>query len=1102
MIKKIKLQPNPGRKLISVVLMVFLIWAVPSAAQKKSSAEDKSGISSKLVTGLKFRSIGPALMSGRIIDFAVNPEKHSEYYVAVASGGVWKTINSGTTWTPIFDKQKSYSIGCVTMDPNNHNVVWVGTGENNSQRSVSYGDGVYKSIDGGKSWKNMGLKSSEHIGKIVIDPRNSDVVYVAAQGPLWGPGAERGLYKTTDGGKNWERILDISENTGVNEVHMDPENPDVLYATSYQRRRHVFTLINGGPESAIYKSTDAGKSWRKLKKGLPGGDVGRIGLAVSPVNTNVIYAIIEAADKKGGIFRSVDKGESWKKMNSYVSTSPQYYQELVAHPENVDCFFSLDTWTKITKDGGKTFKSLGNKSRHVDDHALWIDPDDMDHYLIGGDGGIYESYDGGKNWTFKANLPITQFYRVSVDNALPFYNVYGGTQDNNTQGGPSRTTSASGIVNSDWFITKGGDGFESVIDPEDPNIVYSQSQYGWIVRYNKENGEKISIKPMEAKGEEPYRWNWDSPLIISPHSHTRLYFAANKIFRSDDRGNSWKTISGDLSKQTDRNKLKVMDKVWSVDAVAKNASTSVYGNIVSLTESPLREGLIYAGTDDGLINITEDGGLDWRKIEKFTSVPEGTYVSCLLTSQHEANTVYACFDNHKRADFHPYIIKSEDAGKSWKSVTGNLPDNEIVYSIVEDHENPKLLFIGTEFTVYFTINGGENWIKLNAGLPTIAVKDIAIQKRENDLVLGTFGRSFYILDDYSPLRYLDDETLNQSCHIFPVKDALLFIESRPLGGGGKASQGGGYFTAKNPPHGAIFTYFLKDTIRTLKALRKQKEKKLSKSGSDIPFPSYDDLRKEDTEEKPYLLFTIYDEQDNVVRRLKKPTKAGINRVSWDLRTHGTSFSPYGNKEGELYNGPTGYLVSPGKYKVRISKNVNGELTELAGPVDFLVKPLYKDQLDKTENDELIKARKEFAELNRVAKGIIKAAHELEQRMDNIQKALHITPNANPEMFDEAKRIDKELKTIFLQLEPDEVYDSRNAAVPQTINSRMNYLYRTFSNSFPPTQTMKEQYDIVKEEIDIILQDLNKLIDVDVNNLEIQMEKAGAPYTPGRIPEFK
>ncbi len=1094
---------NLSGKAGSIFLIVLISFVVTATAQKESSTDDESRITSKLVNGLKFRGIGPALMSGRIIDFAVNPEKTSEYYVGVASGGVWKTVNSGITWTPVFDNQKSYSIGCVTMDPNNHNVVWVGTGENNSQRSVSYGDGVYKSLDGGKSWKNMGLKTSEHIGNIVVDPRNSNIVYVASQGPLWGPGGERGLYKSTNGGENWERILDISENTGVSDIVMDHEDHNVLYAVAYQRRRHVWTLINGGPESALYKSTDAGTTWRKIKKGLPGGDVGRIGLAISPVNANFLYAIIEAPDKKGGIYRSTDRGESWKKMNSYVSTSPQYYQELVAHPKDAECFLSLDTWTKITRDGGESFERLGNKSRHVDDHALWLDPDDTDHYLIGGDGGIYESYDGGKNWDFKANLPVTQFYRVAVDNAMPFYNVYGGTQDNNTQGGPSRTTSANGIVNSDWFITKGGDGFEIAIDPKNPNIVYSQSQYGWLVRFNKENGERISIKPMEGKSDDPYRWNWDSPLIISPHSNTRLYFAANILFRSDDRGNSWKAVSGDLTRQIDRNNLKVMDKVWSVDAVAKNASTSIFGNIVSLSESPLKEGLIYAGTDDGLINVTEDGGNEWRKIEEFPSVPEGTYVSCLLSSQYKANTVYACFDNHKKADFKPYILRSDDAGRSWRAINGNLAGDETVYSMAEDHINPDLLFIGTEFGVYFTVDGGIEWVKLKAGLPAIAVKDLSIQKRENDLVLGTFGRGFYILDDYSPLRDIDNVVNNTSAYIFPVKDALLYIESRPLGGGRKASQGEAYYTAPNPSYGTVFTYFLKDTIRTRKAMRKKEEKKFEKSGGDLSFPTYDELRKEDTEEKPYLLFTVYDERDNVIRRFKKPPKPGVNRISWNLRTHGTTLSDYGNNESELYNGPSGYLVAPGKYKVILSKSVDGELTQLSGPVDFVVKPLYKDIEGLKVNSELMKLRSDFAELNRVAQGIIDMAHELEERVDNIRKALHITPKATAEMFAEAKGMDNELKSILLQLEQDKTISSRNAAVPQTIRSRMSYIqYGIYASSEPPTITMKEQYKIVTEETEDIISELKKLKEVDIKSLEDQMEKAGAPYTPGRIPELK
>ena len=429
----------------------------------QTNDSDKGIWSSKIFEGLKWRSIGPAIASGRITDFAVNFERSSEYYVATASGGIWKTVNSGTTYQPIFDKQGSYSIGCITIDPNNPFVIWVGTGENNSQRSVGYGDGVYRSRDGGKNWENMGLKNSQHIGKIVVDPRNSNIVYVASQGPLWKAGGDRGLYKTTDGGKTWKAVLTISQHTGVSDLVYDPRDPDVLYVSAYQRRRHVWTLINGGPESAIYKSEDAGASWRKIEKGLPEVDMGRIGLAISPVNPDILYAIIETSGKKGGIFRSSYRGETWEKRNNMISTSPQYYQELVCDPRNEYRVYSLDTWTQVTNDGGKTWSRLGNKNRHVDDHALWIDPNDTNHYIIGGGGGIYESWDRAQTWDFKSNLPVTQYYKVAVDDEEPFYNVYGGTQDNFSMGGPSRTTNIAGIVNSDWYMTLGGDGFESQI---------------------------------------------------------------------------------------------------------------------------------------------------------------------------------------------------------------------------------------------------------------------------------------------------------------------------------------------------------------------------------------------------------------------------------------------------------------------------------------------------------------------------------------------------------------------------------------------------------------------------------------------------------------
>lgn len=1090
------------------LLFLFLIIAGSLSLEARTKTEvknKKDSVSSSTFNGLSFRCIGPAVTSGRVTDFAVNPEDPSEYYVASASGGVWKTTNNGTSWEPVFDKEGAFSIGCLAMDPNNHFVIWVGTGENNSQRSVSYGDGVYRSDDGGKTWKDMGLKSSEHIGKIVIDPKNSNIVYVAAQGPLWKPGGDRGLYKTTDGGKNWKAVLTISKYTGVNEVQMDPRNPDVLYASSYQRERHVYTLIDGGPESAIYKSTDAGETWEKLKNGLPTVDMGRIGLAISPVNPDVVYAIIEAADNKGGVYRSTDRGASWDKRSDYMTTSPQYYNELVCDPKDVDRVYAMDTWLHVSDDGGKTFRPLGEKYKHVDNHAMWINPNNPNYYLVGCDGGVYDSYDRGKNWNFKSNLPITQFYNVDVDNTLPFYYVYGGTQDNNSLGGPSQTINAPGIVNSDWFITNGGDGFVSRIDPENPDIVYAESQYGGLVRYDRKSGEIMGIQPQPGLNEPPLRWNWDSPLIISPFSHTTLYFGANKLFKSTDMGNSWKEISGDLTRQLDRNKLHVMGKIWSVDAVEKNASTSFYGNIVALAESPVKQGLLYAGTDDGLINITGDDGKTWRKIESFPGVPDTSYVSYIRASQFDANTVYAAFDNHKRGDFTPYLLKSTDAGKTWKSIIGNLPKNGYVHTIAEDFKNPDLLFAGTEFGLFFTTDGGDNWIQLKGNLPTIAVMDIAIQKRESDLVLATFGRGFYILDNYSPLRHINADTLKKDADLFPVKDALMYIPAQPLGDEGKASQGESYYTAPNPPFGATFTYYLKESIKTKKEIRQEEEKKLEKEGKPVPFPTDAELRAEDMEPAPYLLFKIYDDAGNEVRELKTNATAGIHRITWNLRY--PSPNPISQQPGRRGEGDgqttSGMLALPGTYKVSMFKNVEGVEKQLAGPVSFSAKVLALATLPAKDRTALVDFQNKVAGLSRAVLGAVNAAKDLSQRIKLVKTALLITSGASAELMNEADSIELKTNDILVKLTGNQSLISRNINTPPAIVDRVQQIiYDEWQSTSAPTQTQMHGYEIAGEEFTPLLSNLKQLIEVDMRKLQEKMQAAGAPYTPGTIPEWK
>ncbi|HHS13385.1 MAG TPA: glycosyl hydrolase [bacterium] len=1083
-------------KRLSLTIGLFLLFAATGFAARQSAT--KSPVNEATFSGLKFRNIGPAFTSGRIGDFAVNPDDFSEYYVAVASGHIWKTENHGVTWKPVFDRYGSYAIGCVVMDPNNSHVVWAGTGENNSQRALGYGDGVYKTTDGGRSWKNMGLKESRQIGEILIDPRDSDVVYVAAEGSVWGPGGERGLYKTTDGGKTWSRVLEISEHTGVSDLAMDPRDPDVIYAASHQRRRHVFTKINGGPESRIYKTVDGGKTWTKLTSGLPGGDVGAIGLAISPVNPDYVYAIIEAAGNSGGFFRTTNRGASWEKMSSYVSGSPQYYNEIFCDPKDVDKVYSMDVYTRVTTDGGKTWNVLGNDNRHVDDHALWINPNDTRHLLIGGDGGVYESWDGGSKWDFKANLPVTQFYRVAVDNSEPFYWVYGGTQDNNSMGGPSRNLSSQGVVNDEWIVTNGGDGFWSQIDPLNPDIVYAESQYAGMVRYDKKSGESISIQPQPRKGEYTYRWNWDTPLIISPHSHTRLYCAAEKVFRSEDRGDTWQVISDDLTRQIDRNKLPVMGKVWSVDAVAKNTSTSLYGTIVSLVESRVREDLLYAGTDDGLIQVTEDAGQNWTKIASFPGVPEFTYVSDICASKHDANVVFAAFNNHKEDDFKPYILKSENRGRSWKSIAANLPERGSVWTIEQDHINPDLLFVGTEFGFFVSIDGGGNWVQMKNGLPVIPIRDIAIQERENDLVLASFGRGFFILDDYTPLRAFDPDILKKDAHIFPVKKALAYMQTRARYG-----QGSNYFAAPNPEYGAVFTFYLKESLQTLEQIRKQKESKLDKEGKPIPYPDWDELRAEAEEENPRLIFTIEDEEGSVVRRLSTGANKGLRRFNWDLTYPSTAPVRVSGSRGGRTGGRGGFMVMPGTYRVSIAKKVRGTVTHLAGPEPFEVVSLNNTTLPAPDRKAMVEFQKKVSELTRLVQGAMQEAENLNNTLAHIKAALYETPGATPEMTDAALKMESELSAIQLKLTGDRIIARNSENPPTSIASRMRTMaYTHYRSTSAVTQTEKDAYEIVKEEMGPLYARLKQLIEVDLKKLEAQLEAVHAPYTPGRLDEWK
>ena len=1040
-----------------ILILSFYLFNYDLISQKNNYQTSKASI----FENINVRNIGPAKVSGRITKVIKDYTNSNIWYVTTASGNVWKTLNSGTTWIPIFEHYGSYSIGTINMDPKNPNILWLGTGENNSQRSVGFGDGIYKSIDGGKTWENMGLKTSEHIAKIIIDPSDSDNIYVASQGPLWRSGGERGLYNSSDGGKNWKRILHISENTGISDVVMDHSN-NILYASTYERRRHFGILVAGGPEGGIFKSIDKGKTWKKLKNGLPTGDIGRIGLEISPQKANVIYALITAKKETKGFYRSDNYGETWKKMSDYQVVDSQYYVEIFADPHQFDKIYSVDMRSYVTEDGGKTFNRIPENKKHVDSHDVIFDINDPNYIMISCDGGIYESFDKMKTWRFIDNLPIIQLYRVGIDNSKPFYNVYGGTQDNDSFGGPSRTKNRSGIRNSDWFVTTGGDGFQVRVDPKNPDIIYTMSQYAGIMRYDKSNGEKIGIKPQPGISEAAFRWNWDSPLIISPHNSNRLYFAANYLFQSDNNGDSWKKISTDLTRNEDRNKKKVMGKVWSVDAIFKNVFTSPLGTIVALDESTLNEGLIIVGTDDGLVQITRDNGNTWKKHENFPGVPEKAYVTDVLASKHDLNIIYVSFNYHKYGDFKPYLIVTKDGGKTWKSISNNIPKNNFVWSIVEDHMNPNLLFIGTEFGMFYSINAGNSWNKFKK-IPTIPIRDLEIHKEEDDLVAASFGRGFFIVDDYSPIREFTNDILSKEGHLFSVKDVMQYIVASPE----KTATGHNFFTSPNPPYGLKLSYYLKNDLKSKYDKRIETENFKFKKGETINYPTKKELEGEAKEKSPKTLLTILSEDGKVIRRIPGKNKKGYHENYWDLRT----FS-YRNIEDE--QDFSGALVPPGKYSVYLEEFENNIFKALSEKFSFNVIPI-ASKSSKTERESLfefqIKFDKLFADVEKLIDDINNKIKKVDEEINKLiksenKKDLSELNNKKGKLMDLRMEL-----TGTISLNYADVFSGSPPSLLRRLGSMNWELYSTTSKQ---TKTHEKTLNISKEKYEQLLNKFKNL----------------------------
>ena len=1077
------------KKLLKAAVAVSIALSCsPTYADKNDKDET---FSSSTFKAMELRNIGPAYMSGRIADIAIDQNNPSTWYTAVGSGGVWKTTNAGTTWTPIFDDQPVYSIGDVTIAPSNSNIIWVGTGENNGGRHISFGDGVYKSVDGGQTWKNMGLSKSEHVSDIIIHPTNPDIVWVSAQGPLWSGGGERGLYKTTDGGETWKQVLTPADKwTGVTSLLIDPRNPDKLYAATWARQRSIGAYVGTNEGAGIHTSNDGGETWTELKTGLPEGNMGKIGMAISPMNPDVIYATIETDNRGGGFYRSADQGASWTKMSDEVGggTGPHYYQEIFADQHQFDRVYIASNYSKVSDDGGKTWTPINTKRKHVDDHAMAFHPTDPDFVLMGSDGGIYMSHDRMANWRFMANLPLTQFYKVAPDDSTPFYKIYAGAQDNSTQGGPSRTMREEGIKNKDWFLTLGGDGHGPATEPGNPDIVYSQWQQGNLTRVDMKTREGVYIKPQPLPGDPAERYNWDAPINVSAHDPARIYFASQRVWRSDDRGDSWRAVSGDLTKNGNRMHSPLMGRTWSVEAGWDLYAMTEFHTIANFAESPVDENILWAGTDDGIIQVTTNGGKSWKKIEldDIRGIPANSYVNDIRADLYDPNTVYVALDNHKYGDYKPYLIKSTNLGKSWTSLAEDLPEKHLVWRIVQDHVNKDLLFIGTEFGVFFSVNGGKKWVELDGGMPTISTRDVKIQRRENDLVAGTFGRGIYILDDYAPLRSLTEKSMQQ--------DAILFGPSRPvkwfqLDDNHTDSDGDDRFVAKNPEHGATFTYYLKDSLLTAKEKRQEADKKAVEDKKYPKYPSWEAVEAENQEAEPAVYIEVRDSEGDIIKRVDGKTKKGLHRLTWDMKYASTN--PLTEKDSKN----NGLMALPGSYTATLFKRVGTEVTPLSEPVSFELAAIVEGALEGATPQEMEAYGSAVSDAQKRAISATTVLKQLKDTMALLRTAIDRTPSDIAKLEAQFAAIQEEIHAVNRQFYGLKSRD-RMGIKPANIMSRLRYARSALGSSYGPTAQHKDQLGYANDSLDSAVARIGTLQSTAVPALQQAVVEAGGPWTSG------
>lgn len=983
----------------AVVLAAACALAFTAGAQDVKVDADTFG-------GLEARSIGPAAMSGRISSLDAVPGDRLTVYVGAAAGGVFKSTDGGLTFKPVSDKH-AMAIGALRVDPKNPKTLWIGTGEPWVRNSVSAGDGVYKSTDAGENWTKVGLENTERIAKIEVSPQSSDTVLVCALGHLFDDHPDRGVFRTKDGGKTWEKTLSVADDTGCADLAVDPQDGRIVYAAMWQFRRQPDFFTSGGPKSGLYKSTDGGSTWREITKGLPEGDLGRIAIAISPVRPAVVFATVEA--KKAGFYRSDDLGESWtlQSQSAVTGNRPFYFSHLVADPKNLDRIYKGGTLMAVSDDAGKTWTSLGG-SYHPDVHAIWVHPHNPETLLIGTDGGLYQSWSRGARWLFVGTLPLSQFYHVSYDRAFP-YNVYGGLQDNSSWWGPSRK--GGGILNKHWDSLVGGDGFWVLVDPQDENVVYAEFQGGNIFRIDKTTGELKDIKPSPRKGEPKFRFNWNAPMHISPTTGA-LYFGAQMLFRTKDRGESWERLSGDLTTNDPKRQRQKQSGGLTLDNSTAENNTTIY----TIAESPKDANVIWVGTDDGYVQVTRDGGKTWTNVTaSIPGLPKGTWVSEVEASPHDAATAFATFDGHWSGDFKPWVFKTTDHGKTWTSlVTADLKG--YAHVVRQDLVNPELLFVGTESGLFASLDGGKVWAAFTSGIPAAPVHDLQIHPREGDLIIATHGRGLYILDDLTPLRALTPAVLNADAALLPSRPGVRLIPGSLLAGGD--GNGDNEYSGRSVGEVAWITYYLK---------------KRHVIG---------DLKVE-----------VYDPGGKLLSTIPGNKRRGLNRVEWAMRQPMPKYAP---GAGIIFSGGAffGPRAPEGEYTVKL---IQGKQTH-TGKVSLVADPrVTYSEADRKLQQET--AWKLYADVERFTHLVAEITHGRDQA------------KARAEKLAKGDALRRKLESLEAALEKQRValvatQEGEGISGEEKLREELGVLYGNVNgNEGRPTQSQLDRREALLVELD-------------------------------------